>query len=61
MASRTDKVTQQRDTAADAERVRRLFERWSAEDPTYDRESWPGIRESLERDRLSRRRLFSQD
>jgi hypothetical protein len=36
----------------------RLLDEWMADDSGYDEETWPVVREALNRDRLSTRRLF---
>lgn len=41
-----------------AERFRRLVEGWMAEDPAYDREAWPELREGLDRNRPEYRKHF---
>ena len=37
----------------------RLIDQLLAEDPCYDRETWPGIAEAIDRDRPSDRKLFA--
>lgn len=47
-----------------AERFRRLVDGWMAEDPAYDREAWPELREGLDRNRREAgqyRKLFPED
>ncbi|MGB3682758.1 MAG: hypothetical protein WA990_09775 [Rubrobacteraceae bacterium] len=41
-----------------AERFRRLVEGWMAEDPVYDREAWPELKEGLDRNRPKYRKHF---
>jgi hypothetical protein len=41
-----------------AERFRRLVKGWMAEDPTYDKEAWPELREGLDRNRPEYRKHF---
>lgn len=41
-----------------AAEVLRLVREWMAEDSTYEDEVWPELRESLNRDHSSYRRLF---
>jgi hypothetical protein len=47
-----------RDPAAAAERFSRLAKGWMAEDPAYDKEAWPELRESLDRNRPEYRKHF---
>jgi hypothetical protein len=48
----------ERDPAEAAERFRRLVKDWMAEDPAYDREAWPELREGLDRNRPEYRKHF---
>ena len=41
-----------------ADRVILLLDEWSASDPGYDEETWPGLKKSLEKNRTSKRKLF---
>lgn len=43
-----------------AERFRRLVEGWMAEDPAYDREAWPELKEGLDRNRPEYRKHFQE-
>ena len=36
----------------------RLLDEWLADESGYDEEAWPELKEALDRDRLSYRRLF---
>jgi hypothetical protein len=36
----------------------RLLHRWQADESGYDESVWPGLKRSLEKNRLSSRRLF---
>ena len=47
-----------RDPAEAAERFRSLVESWMAEDPAYDREAWPELKEALDRNRPEYRKHF---
>ena len=47
-----------RDPAEAAERFSRLARGWIAEDPAYDKEAWPELRESLNRNRPEYRKHF---
>ena len=47
-----------RDPAESAERFSRLARGWIAEDPAYDKEAWPELRESLNRNRPEYRKHF---
>lgn len=38
-----------------------LVERWMAEDPAYDGEAWPELKEALDRNRPEYRKLFPND
>lgn len=40
------------------ESFRRLVEGWMAEDPAYDKEAWPELREGLDRNRPEYRKHF---
>jgi hypothetical protein len=48
----------ERDPAEAAERFRRLVKGWIAEDPAYDKEAWPELREGLDRNRPEYRKHF---
>ncbi len=41
-----------------ARRAIDLLDQWLADDSGYDEETWPELKEALDRDRLSGRRLF---
>ncbi len=41
-----------------AEKFRRLVETWMSEDPAYDREAWPELKEALDRNRPEYRKHF---
>ncbi|CAN5281070.1 hypothetical protein BH24ACT19_BH24ACT19_18110 [soil metagenome] len=43
-----------------AERFRKLVDGWMAEDPAYDREAWPELREGLDRNNPEYRRHFPE-
>ena len=49
-----------RDPAAAAERFSRLTKGWMAEDPAYDKEAWPELREGLDRNRPEYRKHFPE-
>jgi hypothetical protein len=49
-----------RDPAAAAERFSRLAKGWMAEDPAYDKEAWPELREGLDRNRPEYRKHFPE-
>ncbi len=51
-----DLTAEQRERAA---RVTRLLEAWMADESGHDEETWPRLREVLDGDRLSFRKLFS--
>jgi hypothetical protein len=40
------------------EAVIALLDRWLQDESGYDEETWPELREALDRDRLSERKLF---
>ena len=40
------------------EAVIRLLDQWLQDESGYDEETWPELKEALDRDRLSRRKLF---
>ena len=44
--------------AAKAARIRALFAKWAAEDPTHDQTVWKGMVDDVEENRLSDRRRF---
>ena len=44
-----------------AERFRTLVEGWMAEDPDYDREAWPELRDGLDRNRPEYRKHFPDE
>ena len=44
-----------------AERMRRLFAEWMADETGYDEETWPQLKEALDEDRLSARPLFADE
>ena len=46
------------DPAAAAERFSRLAKGWMAEDPAYDKEAWPELKEGLDRNRPEYRKHF---
>lgn len=50
----------ERPPAEAAERFRRLVEGWMAEDPSYDREAWPELKEGLDRNRPEYRKHFPE-
>lgn len=50
----------ERNPAEAAERFRRLVEGWMAEDPAYDREAWPELKEGLDRNRHEYRKHFPE-
>ena len=43
---------------ADPQAVIRLLDEWMADESGYDEETWPKLKEMLDRDRLSGRSLF---
>ena len=49
-----------RDPAEAAERFSRLAKGWMAEDPAYDNEAWPELREGLDRNRPEYRKHFPE-
>jgi hypothetical protein len=38
----------------------KLLEEWLQDESGYDEETWPELKEALERDRLSERKLFHE-
>jgi len=59
----TDVETQPQEAAQltpqeSAERMRRLFAEWIADETGYDEETWPQLKKRLDEDRLSDRKLF---
>jgi len=44
-----------------AERMRRLFAEWIADETGYDEETWPQLKNALDEDRLSARPLFADE
>lgn len=50
----------EREPTEAAEGFRRLVEGWMAEDPAYDREAWPELREGLDRNRPEYRKHFPE-
>lgn len=48
-----------RDPVEAAERFRALTNGWMVEDPSYDKEAWPELREGLDRNRAEYRKHFS--
>jgi hypothetical protein len=38
----------------------RLLDEWMADESGYDEETWPELKEALDRDRLSSRRFFDE-
>jgi hypothetical protein len=38
----------------------RMLEEWMADESGYDEETWPVLKEALDRDRLSSRKLFPE-
>jgi len=38
----------------------KLLEEWLQDESGYDEETWPELKEALERDRLSERKLFDE-
>jgi hypothetical protein len=48
----------EKNPAEAAERFRRLVETWMSEDPAYDREAWPELKEALDRNRPEYRKHF---
>lgn len=54
----TDSRGRGRDPAEAAERFRALANGWMAEDPAYDKEAWPELREGLDRNRAEYRKHF---
>lgn len=45
-------------TGQTTERFRKLAEGWRNEDPAYDREAWPELKEALDRNRPEYRKHF---
>lgn len=60
MNGQTKNPEGERNPAETAERFRRLVEGWMAEDPAYDREAWPELKEGLDRNRPEYRKHFSE-
>lgn len=46
------------ETRARLERITALLDEWMADETGYDEETWPDLKEVLDRDRPSSRRLF---
>jgi len=62
----TDVETQQQEAVQmtpqeSAERMRRLFAEWIADESGYDEETWPQLKKALDEDRLSARPLFADE
>jgi hypothetical protein len=52
-------LSQEPETQPDrARRAIDLLDQWLADESGYDEETWPELKEALDRDRLSGRRLF---
>lgn len=62
MTPRMDKIEDQTDTAAIAQRARELFARWTAEEEAgYEGEvSWEEFKKALDEERPSHRELFPE-
>ncbi len=61
MNRRTKNLEGRKDQADTAVRFRELANRWMAEDPAYDRETWPELEEALDRSRPEYRKLFPEN
>lgn len=46
------------DEAPEPDPVIRLLEAWLADESGYDEDAWPDLKDALDRDRLSARKLF---
>lgn len=46
------------DETPESDPVVRLLEAWLADDSGYDEDAWPELKDALDRDRLSSRKLF---
>ena len=45
---------------AKPEAVVKLLNKWLQDESGYDEETWPELKEALDRDRLSERKLFNE-
>lgn len=55
-----DLEERERATSEAVERFRRLVEGWIAEGPAYDREAWPELEETLDRNRPEYNKHFPE-
>lgn len=60
MTEQTKNPEGETNPAEAAERFRRLVQGWMDEDPTYDREAWPELKQNLDRNRPEYRKHFPE-
>ncbi len=60
MNRQTKNPEEEKTPAEAAERFHRLVESWMAEDPAYDSEAWPELKEGLDRNRSEYRKHFPE-
>lgn len=60
MNRRTKGPEGESDLVEAARKFRRLTESWMAEDPAYDKEAWPELKEGLDRNRPEYRKHFPE-
>jgi hypothetical protein len=60
MGSGEDRPDQSLDQRERAERFIRLLDEWMADESGHDEENWPKLKQVVEQDRLSFRKLFDE-
>ncbi len=56
-----ERRTRVRATGKSNSEAARLLRSWREDDSGYDEKVWPGLKESLDRDRLSDRKLYGSE